>query len=49
VRRIKERKRGRKMGQQEMKKGDRKKMGRKTFKRRKSVREHKGNMWMSRG
>jgi len=32
-----------------MRKGDRKKMGRKTFKRRKNVREHKGNMWMSRG
>jgi hypothetical protein len=28
---------------------DRKKLGRKTFKRMKNVREHKGNMWMSRG
>jgi hypothetical protein len=37
------------MGDQDVRKGDRKTLGRKTFKRRKNVREHTGNMWMSRG
>jgi len=37
------------MRQQEMRKGDRKKLGRKPFKRMKNVREHKGNKWMSSG
>jgi hypothetical protein len=40
---------GRKRGQQEVRKGDRKKLGRKTFKRRKNVREHNKNVWMSPG
>jgi hypothetical protein len=37
------------MGQQEMRKVDRQKLGRKTFKMMKNVTEHKGNMWISRG